>query len=184
MTFIAKVGQDTLGDQAIAGYQREGIVTDHILRDPTQATGVALILVDDRGENLISVASGANHALRPADIEQAADAIRAADIVVLQLEIPLETVIRTAEIAAAAGVPVVLDPAPPRPARCPPNCCENVTYLKPNETEAERLTGVQVVDQASAQQAAEKLLAAGAKHVIITMGAAGRWWSNSPGKAR
>ena len=184
VTFIAKVGQDTLGDEAIAGYEREGMVTDHILRDPKQATGVALILVDQRGENLISVASGANHALRPADIEQAADAIRSADIVVLQLEIPLETVVRTAAIAAAAGVPVVLDPAPAPAGPLPAELLKNVTYLKPNESEAERLTGIAVVDHASAQKAAEKLLAAGAKHVIITMGSRGALVVEQPGEGR
>ena len=91
---MAKVGQDLLGDQAIENYRREGIITDYIIRDPSHATGVALILVDDRGENLISVASGANHALTPREIACAADCIRSADMLMLQLETPLETVSR------------------------------------------------------------------------------------------
>ena len=85
--------------------RREGIVTDGILRDAENATGVALILVDDAGENSISVASGANYALTPSEVEQAADRIRAADSLMLQLETPIDAVCRAAEIAAAAGVP-------------------------------------------------------------------------------
>lgn len=182
VTLVAKVGQDTLGDQAVAGYQREGIDTDCILRDPVQATGVALILVDDRGENLISVASGANHALSPADVDRASTVISAADVLVLQLEIPLETVERAAAIAAAAGVPVILDPAPAPAAPLPPTLLRNVACIKPNETEAERLTGVAVTDQASAQRAADKLLAAGARQVIVTLGTRGALVVERPGQ--
>ncbi len=110
----AKVGEDLFGDQAIENYRREGIQTDCVLRDPENATGVALILVDERGENLISVASGANHALSSKEVSQVAERIRSADVVLLQLEIPLETVACAAQVAAEAGVPVILDPAPRR----------------------------------------------------------------------
>lgn len=181
VSLVAKVGQDSLGDQAVAGYRREGIATDCIVRDPDHATGVALILVDAQGENLISVASGANHALTPADVDRAAATIRAADVLVLQLEIPLETVARAAEIAAAAGVPVILDPAPAPAGPLPPSLLKHVTCIKPNETEAERLTGVAVHDQASAQQAADKLLAAGARQAIITLGTRGSLVVERPG---
>jgi ribokinase len=174
--FVAKVGTDMFGDQAIEGYRKEGIVTDYILRDPAQATGVALILVDDRGENLISVASGANHALTPADVDRAADALRKADLLVVQLETPLETVEHAARLAASAGVPVILDPAPAPDAPLPASLLANVTYVKPNETEAERLTGVCVQDEASARKSAEKLLAAGVRSAIITLGAKGAFW--------
>ena len=173
VTFVAKVGSDVFGDQAIGGYRKEGIVTDFILHDPANATGVALILVDGKGENLISVASGANHALSPADVEQAAEAIRSADVVVLQLECRLETVMRAAELAAAAGVRVILDPAPAPDGPLPEALLRCVTCIKPNETEAERLTGVKVTDQASAVEAARRLLAAGARQAIITLGAQG-----------
>jgi len=171
VTFIAKVGRDVFGDQAIENYRREGICTDCILRDSENATGVALILVDDKGENSISVASGANFALTPADVAGCADQIRAADLVMFQLETPLDTVLAAAKIAAEAGVPVILNPAPA--AQLPVELLQYVTYLTPNETEAERLTGMSVTDEGTAEKAARQLLAAGPKCVIVTLGAKG-----------
>lgn len=171
VTFVAKLGQDMFGDQAVENYKREGIVTDLILRDPEHHTGVALIIVDQQGENLIAVASGANHALAPKDVEQAAERIRAADVVMLQLETPMDTVQFTAQLAADAGVPVILDPAPASPLE--DSLLARVTYLTPNESEAERLTGIQVHDEASARAAADKLLGRGTRHVIVTLGSKG-----------
>lgn len=171
VTLVAKVGQDLFGDQAIDNYRREGILTDRILRDPENATGVALILVDQQGENLISVASGANHTLSPNEVSEAADRIRAADVLMLQLEIPMETVCHAARLAREAGVTVILDPAPAAP--LPDGLLQNVTYLTPNESEAERLTGIRVTDEASAEEAGRQLVAAGAEHVIVTLGAKG-----------
>jgi ribokinase len=176
VTFVAKIGSDMFGDQAVAGYRKEGIVTDFIVRDPQNPTGVALILVDQQGENLISVASGANHALTPQDVQRAAEPIRAADIVLVQLEIPLETVAFTAGLAAEAGVPVILDPAPAPAGPRDAGLLKHVTYLKPNESEAERLTAVPVRDETSARQAADKLLADGVECAVITMGAKGALW--------
>jgi ribokinase len=173
VTFVAKVGDDVFGRQAIEGYRRDGIRTDFILRDLEQATGVALILVDSSGENLISVASGANHALTPGDVDAAAEPIRAADLVMLQLEIPPETVARAAAIAHQAGVPVMLDPAPAPDGPLDATLLSQITYLTPNETEAARLAGVDVADERSAWDAAQHLLLGGARHVIITLGAKG-----------
>ena len=181
VTLIAKVGNDIFGDQAVENFRREGICTDCILRDAENATGVALILVDERGENLISVASGANHAITPQEILAAADRIRQADALMLQLEVPMETVQAAAEIAFAAGVAVILDPAPAPAAPLPEQLLKNVTYLTPNESEAERLTGIAVSDEASARRAAEKLLAAGTKHVIVTLGAKGALLAGADG---
>jgi len=171
VTLVAKIGQDVFGEQAIEGYRAEGIATDLILRDPEDHTGVALILVDEQGENLISVASGANHRLLPEDIEQAAERIRTADVVMLQLEIPVETVAYTARLAAEAGVPVILDPAPAAPLEAA--LLGQVAYLTPNESEAEGLTGVPVRDEDSARTAASQLRDRGARHVIVTMGTKG-----------
>jgi len=171
VTLVARVGRDIFGDQALENYRKEGIRADYVFRDPDLATGIALILVDQQGENLISVASGANHALTPADVDQAAEPIRAAQVVLLQLEIPLETVCRAAEVAFAAGVPVILNPAPAAP--LPDGLLHRVAYLTPNESEAQHLSGVPVEDETSARQAAGRLLAAGARHVIITLGAKG-----------
>lgn len=180
-TFIAKVGDDLFGRQAVEGYQNEGIDTRWVLRDPARPTGVALILVDQRGENLISVASGANEALSPEDMDAAAEVLRSADIVVMQLETPLPTVRRAAEIAAAAGVPVILDPAPAPNHPLPEDLLRHVTYLKPNESEAERLTGVAVTDTESAQAAADCLIAAGPRAVIVTLGPRGALVVEKPG---
>lgn len=173
VTFVARLGTDPLGDQAVAGYRREGILTDLVVRDPDRPTGVALIIVDARGENSITVALGANEALSPDDVERAADRIRAADAVVMQLEVPLAAVERAAALAAAAGVPVILDPAPAPDAGLPAALLAHVTCLKPNESEAERLTGIRVIDVASATRAAADLRARGPRTVIVTLGAAG-----------
>lgn len=173
VTFVARLGTDPLGDEAVAGYVREGILTDLVVRDPGRPTGVALIIVDARGENSITVALGANEALAPDDVERAADRIRGADAVVMQLEVPLEAVARAAAIAAAAGVPVILDPAPAPAAGLPAALLRDVTCLKPNESEAERLTGIRVTDVASATRAAADLRARGPRTVIVTLGAAG-----------
>ena len=173
VTFIAKVGSDSLGDQAVAGYETEGIATDCILRDGENATGVALILVDAKGENLISVASGANHALTVREVEQFAAKIGAADLVMMQLETPLDVVERAAELAASAGVPVILDPAPAPDGPLPKSLLKHVTYLTPNESEASRLTGMTVDDPKSAEAAAKVLLDLGVRNVIITLGAKG-----------
>jgi ribokinase len=173
VTFVARVGQDMFGDQAVEGYRKEGILTDLVVRDPQHHTGVALILVDRRGENLISVASGANHALRPQDVQQAAERIKAADVLLLQLEIPMETVQFAARLAAEAGVKVILDPAPAPDAPLEDRLLRSVTCLTPNESEAERLTGICVRDEDSAWAAADKLLQTGARQVIVTLGAKG-----------
>jgi len=173
VTFVARLGPDSVGDEALAGYDREGIRTDRIVRDAELPTGVAVILVDEAGNNLISVASGANDALSLADIDAAADRIRDADAILLQLEVPVETVTHAAILAAGAGVPVILDPAPAPDAPLAPELLHATTYLTPNESEASRLAGIEVVDEPTARAAAERLLAAGPHHVLLTRGPAG-----------
>ena len=171
VTFVAKVGHDVFGDQALANFRREGIRIERIGRDRQQATGVALILVDGQGRNLISVAPGANFTLMPEEVQQAADAIRAADVLLLQLEVPLDSVRTAAEIAAAAGVRVILNPAPAAP--LDDALLRHVSLLTPNETEAQQLTGVTVNDESGARSAAAKLMARGVGQVIVTLGAGG-----------
>ncbi|HKD37259.1 MAG TPA: ribokinase [Pirellulales bacterium] len=171
VTLIAKVGRDPFGEAAIAGFRREGICTDHIFIDETSATGVALITVDERGENQIAVASGANANFSLRDIEQCADVIRKSEFLLVQLEIPIETLECTTRIAAEAGVTVILDPAPAM--FLPNEIIETADYLTPNETEAAQLTGVAITDETSARVAVERLLAAGPRNVIVKMGAAG-----------
>jgi ribokinase len=172
VTFIAKVGADSFGDQAIEGYKKEGIDTSHIGREKDHATGIALILVDQKGENMISVALGANAQWNDADLLRIRSIIEQAGIVVMQLEIPMNIVERVAQIAADAQVPVLLDPAPA--VKLPETLLRNVTYLKPNEHEAEAVTGIKVVDEASATQAAQRILELGVrKAAVITLGAKG-----------
>ena len=172
VTFVAKVGADSFGDQAIAGYAKEGIDTSQIGREKDHATGIALILVDQKGENMISVALGANAQWNDADIMRIRNIVEQAGIVVMQLEIPPNVVERVAQIAADAGVPVLLDPAPA--VQFPKELLRNVTYLKPNEHEAEAVSGIKVVDESSALEAAQRILELGVKKAaIITLGAKG-----------
>ena len=137
VTFVARVGDDLFGRQALEGFSRDGIETRFVRATPGAATGIALITVDERGENSISVASGANALLAAADIDAAAEAFGAADVVLLQLESPLETVEAAARAAKERGVPVILNPAPAR--ELGDGLLSLVTVLTPNEHEAKVL---------------------------------------------
>jgi len=171
VTFIARVGEDMFGEQAVKGFVQDGINVDHVIKDPNAASGVALIFVADDGENSIGVASGANGNLSPADVQAAKDVIASAGTLVMQLETPLETVQAAAEIAAANNVPVILDPAPAQP--LPDDILKHVSIMKPNESEAEILTGQKVENEDDAKKAAQALMAHGVKTVLLTMGANG-----------
>jgi ribokinase len=177
VTFIAKVGMDDYGEQAIRNFKNDGINTSFVFRDHNTPSGVALIFVDDNGENMLVPVPGANGRLLPTDIEKARFAIESADILVLQLEIPLETVEYAIIIAYEKQIPIVLNPAPGRTLE--KSLIEKVTYITPNETEAETLTGTKVTDDSSAKKAGEELLRLGAKTVIITMGKQGAMLINS-----
>jgi ribokinase len=171
VTFIARVGRDFFGDQAVAGFVQDGINVDYVFRDSTRPSGVALIFVAKDGENCIAVASGANARLSPADVRKARSAFAGAKALVVQLETPLETVQAAAELAARQGVPVILNPAPARP--LPDALLRRVSVLTPNETEAELLTGIAVDSDRAAAQAADRLLARGVRAVVLTLGARG-----------
>ena len=173
VTFIAKVGDDLFGREARALFQKERIDTSHLLTDPDNPSGVALIMVDAKGENCISVASGANASLSPRDLEAARNVIEAADVLLMQLETPVETVLCAARWAAAKGRTVILNPAPA--AALPPELFPCLALITPNETEAELLTGIRVDDGTSARKAAEKLCGMGVEAVIITMGSRGSY---------
>ncbi len=171
VTFIARVGRDMFGDQAIAGFIKDGIDVRYVFRDPAAPSGVALIFVAKDGENSIAVAGGANSRLAPADVKKAAKAMAGASAVVMQLETPLETVQAAADLAARAGVRVILNPAPARP--LPDRLLKKVSILTPNETEAELLTGIKVDSEAAAAKAADQLRGRGVGTVILTLGARG-----------
>ncbi|TEU01790.1 MAG: ribokinase, partial [Dehalococcoidia bacterium] len=173
VTLVARVGRDVFGEQAQAGFRREGLDTRYVVTDPQAASGVALIFVDAGGENSIAVAPGANARLSPDDARRAREAIEAADVLLLQLEIPPETVLAAVETAHRAGVRVILNPAPAPPQSLPADLLACVDVLTPNESEASLLTGTQVVDTDDAEQAARRLLEQGVGAVIVTLGARG-----------
>jgi ribokinase len=179
VTFVARVGDDMFGKKAVEGFVTDGINVDHVIRDPEAPSGVALIFVADDGENSIGVASGANGRLSPADIEKARDAIASADVLVMQLETPLDTVRAAARIASDRGVRVILNPAPAQP--LDDDLLKRVSILTPNETEAELLTGVRVDDEKSAGKAAKALLAKGIQTVMITLGPCGAFIATPEG---
>lgn len=139
VTFVARVGVDELGQKAIAAYKTEGIDTQYIVWDNETPSGVALITVNEAGENTIAVAPGANKKLSPADIAAAEPAIKEADCLLVQLEIPLETVEAAVKLAANHQVPVILNPAPAAP--LPADLLKLVDFLTPNRTEAGTLIG-------------------------------------------
>jgi ribokinase len=173
VTFISRVGSDTFGEKAIAGFIKEGLETDHIVMDTKAASGIALILVDQSGENSIGVASGANAEISADDIVKARDAIVSSEVFLTQLEIPLAAVEAGIREAHTAGIPVVLNPAPSQPLRS--ELLSQVTVLTPNENEAEQLTGANIRDDAGTVQAARSLLNRGVQSVVITLGARGAY---------
>lgn len=171
VTFLARVGNDMFGQQAIEGFRKDGINVEHVISDPDAPSGVALIFVADDGENSIGVASGANAQLSPADIQRASETIAQADVLVMQLETPLPTVQTAAELAAAHGVRVILNPAPAQPLS--DDLLSLVSVLTPNESEAELLTGTEVADEARAVLAADQLRSKGVATAIVTLGSQG-----------
>jgi ribokinase len=176
VTFVARVGDDGFGEAAVSGLQREGADVRHVSRDPDQATGIALIVVDADGENAISVAPGANAFLSPDDVEAARSAIDAADVLLMQLETPLPAVERAAAIAAAAGVRVVLNPAPARP--LDGSLLGLVDVLTPNQGESSFLTG-----EPESEAAASRLRDRGVRTVVITLGARGALTLSADGRS-
>jgi ribokinase len=171
VTFVARVGDDVFGERALAGFAADGIDTRFALRTEGAASGVALINVDERGENSIAVASGANERLSVADIDAAAEAFAAADVVLLQLESPLETVEAAVRKAGESGKTVILNPAPARP--LDERLLAGVSVLTPNETEAELLAGTAVRDDDGIRSAAARLRARGPGTVVVTLGERG-----------
>ena len=171
-TFIAKVGDDLFGRDTAARLKRDAI-TAHLVIDRKEPSGTALILVDAKGQNVISVALGANGTLSPKDVAPFRKELEGAAALLMQLETPMETVAWAAKVAHDAGIPVILNPAPA--AKLPRSLYPLIDWITPNETEAEILTGVKVVDAASAAKATAALAKRGVKHVIITMGTKGCW---------
>jgi ribokinase len=168
VTFVARVGQDMFGEAALVNFQREGLDIRYVIRDATAPSGVALIVVGLDGQNLIAVAPGANGRLTPDDVAAARPAFGEAQVVLLQLETPIETVLAAARAGRAAGITVVLNPAPAPTHPLPPALYAAVDILTPNETEASLLTS-----EPMPEAAATALLKHGVRTVIVTLGEAG-----------
>lgn len=169
--FIGKMGKDLFRKKLTASLERDGINLDHLLVDPSAPTGIALITVNRDGENEIVVAAGSNMRLTVAEIEARRESFSRADVLLLQLEIPLEVVIRAAQLGAEAGATVILNPAPAR--TLPDALLKNIDLLTPNKLEAELLSGIEVSDEASAEKAGRRLIDRGVGAVLITLGERG-----------
>lgn len=177
VALVCKVGNDIFGKKAIAGFEEEGINTQYAFIDNEKASGIALITVNEDGENEIVVASGANATLSPQDIEQLTAAFETSDIVLTQLEIPLETVEYVIKKAAILGKKVILNPAPAQV--LPDSIYRDLFLITPNETEAAILTGLSFDNEASLVHIASSLLEKGVANVLITLGAKGAYFQNA-----
>jgi ribokinase len=171
VSMVGRVGCDAFAESLLNNLTAAGVDHSYVIQDPEAATGVALIAVEDAGQNSIVVVSGANMRLSPADVDGAEATIASADALLLQLESPLGTVIRAAEVAHSHGVIVILNPAPAR--SLPAALMSLVDVLIPNESETALLTGLPIGDQAQAEAAAATLRGMGVGTVILTLGERG-----------
>jgi len=173
VTFVTKIGNDLFGSEAVALFSNENIDTRYIIKDPDNPSGVALITVDENGENSIVVAPGSNSKLTAYDIEEEVFETKPTDIFVMQLEIPIGTVEFIAQKTSGKGNRVILNPAPAR--QLSDDLLSCLFLITPNETEAEQISGIKVIDLSTAEKAATIIRKKGVKNVIITMGASGAY---------
>lgn len=171
LNMVTRIGKDEFGEIAKRSFTADHVNLDYTVIDENESTGVALIIVDDHSENMIVVATGACGKLSREDVLAAEEIISKSDVLLTQLETSIESIRAAIELAGKYNVPVVLNPAPY--SDFPKDILENVTYATPNETEASYLSGVQVVDDASAVKAAAAIKEMGVNVVIITMGSRG-----------
>ena len=177
VVFVSKVGNDIFGQQALDGFKSLGINTDFVFTDYENPSGIALILVDAKGENSIAVASGANGNLQADEVAQILPQINENDIVLLQLEIPVSTVEFAIKACFEKKATIILNPAPAQ--KLDESLYPFISIITPNETEAEILTGIKVIDLKSAEQAANALHEKGIPNVIITLGSKGAYFHNT-----
>lgn len=171
VSFIAKLGDDIFGRQALSLFKKEKLDISAVLTDRKKASGIALITVDGKAENCIVVASGANASLLPKDLKKFSNKITAASIVLMQLETPLETIVYASGLTAGKKIITILNPAPA--CQIPGELFKHISIITPNEKEAAVLTGLPVHNVATAKQAAIALHKKGVSTVIITLGARG-----------
>jgi ribokinase len=168
---VARVGSDLFGPATIENFKKLGIDATHVKQIDGVSSGVAPIFVEPNGQNRIFVVKGANDLLKPADVDAAADLLKTVDCIVLQFEIPLETVYYTVAFAHKNRIRCIVNPAPAQPVDL--KSLDGLDYFVPNETEAETITGMPVKSVDDAKKCAEKFLGSGIKRVIITLGANG-----------
>jgi ribokinase len=168
---VARVGSDLFGPATIENFKKLGIDTTHVKQVEGLSSGVAPIFVEPNGQNRILVVKGANDALKPADVDGAAETLKAADCIVLQFEIPLETVYYAVAFARKHGIRCILNPAPGQAVDM--RALAGLDYFVPNESEAETITGIGVKNVEDAKKCGEQLVAGGIRRVIITLGANG-----------
>ena len=176
---IGRVGRDNFGDIALTELTKLGVPTEGIVVDPEVGTGIAVIGVDARAQNAITVIGGANMAIDTRDIEQARKSLEAADMLLLQLETPLDAALAAADIVRANGGRVILDPAPAPAEGLAPDVLARVDIVTPNETETELLTGLRPTNAEQAKTAAERIRANGAAVAVIKLGAKGVYFQDS-----
>ncbi|MGY4707590.1 ribokinase [Candidatus Bipolaricaulota sp. J31] len=181
VAFIARVGDDDFGRWNLENYRREGIDTSYITVDPEVPSGVALIVVERNGENRIVVVPGANGRLRPDDVTRAEEAFAGAAALLVQLEVPLDTVEAALRLAREHGLTTILNPAPARP--LPEGLLGLVDILTPNETELLHISGAGALDPGGIPALARRLLARGPGHVIVTLGERGALVVSPDGEA-
>src|SRR5258708_28727182 len=168
---VARVGDDLFGPATIQNFQKLGIDATHVKQVEGVSSGVAPIFVEPSGQNRIFVVKGANDLLKPADVDAAADLLRTVDCMVLQFEIPLETVYYSVNFARKNNIRSILNPPPAQAIDM--NALTGLDYCVPNESESEAITGIPRRNVEDAKKCAEKLLSSGIKRIIVTLGANG-----------
>ncbi len=177
VSMVGRLGQDLFGAMFLDALAAEHIDARFVIQDAQAGTGVGTPVIDAEGDNSIVIIPRANLALTPADVDQAADAIQAADVLMLQLEVPLAASQRAAELAVAAGTKVLLNPAPA--ALLPPAFLRLADVITPNETETAVLTGIGATGVEGPRAAAAALRQAGCQAVVLTLGGRGAWLSSA-----
>lgn len=178
---VARVGSDLFGPATIENFRKQGIDPTHVKQVEGLSSGVAPIFVEPNGQNRILVVKGANDALRPADVDAASDVLKSADCIVLQFEIPIETVYYTVAFARRHGIRCIVNPAPAQPVDLA--ALKDLDYFVPNESEAETITGSPVKTVDDAKKCAGKLIDGGIQRAIITLGANGSLLATRDGMA-
>lgn len=184
VSMVGRIGEDANGDAVLACLHKDKVDTQFLFRDKTTGTGIANIYVDEEGDNSIVIATQANGRLSPADVEAAWDVIAEADVMLLQLEVPLSTTIAAAKLGKKAGIKVIVNPAPaPSDLSLFNELLPYADLLVPNQSEAELISLIDVSNAAQAPKAAARLQDMGAKEVLITLAEQGAFYLSADGKS-